>query len=919
MLNISIDLKNSSDAHGFAHSQTNTEMVHQRQFELVKFWIDECISKLKKSKSTTSGISGSSRIHDTITVLGTRGSGKTSFLLSLQEHYKKEKEIEILKIIDPTLIEDKGHVFLSIISLIKDEVDKKIEVASCCPGDKYYGLMTTWKKKLEDLAHGLPSMDGIGGNLTDNLWQDAEYIMQRGLRSVSSARRLEETFNELVKISLETLGKEAFLIVFDDIDVDFKKGWPVLETIRKYLTSPQIITVLSGDLRLYSISIRKQQWLNFGKAILINEGQHLSKVERFDDLVTEMEGQYLQKVLKPERRIMLTSLNEKVNSPHYVKNYLSGHSATTTNEDPDSFCISVFFNEHRQVEISRHYDNILSDFGINNSYLSEAYRSFILSRPLRMQIRILTAYETSGIRHRVTGILQSLISDLYEKQVDINLAESNPNFINIVIFDLLLKQRVLNDSYQLQPTTTDESLNASLLGLSLLFSTATLNNPYLIFDYFVRIGCLRNLAFSMDYGEGGNYEFASIHGICEHAGINKDKVLRDIGGAITSYMLAYLKRDESSRSSWGGIIELMGLAQKARRNLRDRIDSVFEKMDGTIQKTLAYLPLSICTPPNSQQSSLVYSFYTLLGSIGELIRKVNLSDVNRGLLELSQLRSYPMPSFAIRWKSVSEGLGEGANEDFNFASNLVDELRPIIISWISNYPSIAISPHVLGKVATRFYYAFDAISENEKTDSLGDAMHNRVVAFMNSILIEEIKENIQNPEKLNINNTNFSDQGFINNLKNNLKFHEKLSFSRWMLSCPIFLCYLNKEASELINTLDDFCRPFDIKPILENSIYDYLINVAVKGGKLQPVEGLNTVIKTPRKTKRYGIYNKLIHELSLRGVPYNLFIDSDIRTNSRNNRSIKQLLPDQLFQDFFYDSAAIRKFRRYLLKYNIKW
>ena len=65
------------------------------------------------------------------------------------------------------------------------------------------------------------------------------------------------------EITDDTLIEENTLIVDEDndsdniIDVNFNNGWKVLETIRKYLTSPQIITLLSGDIKLFSKSIRK--------------------------------------------------------------------------------------------------------------------------------------------------------------------------------------------------------------------------------------------------------------------------------------------------------------------------------------------------------------------------------------------------------------------------------------------------------------------------------------------------------------------------------------------------------------------------------------------------------------------------------------------------------------------------------------
>lgn len=53
------------------------------------------------------------------------------------------------------------------------------------------------------------------------------------------------------------------MIPFDDIDTDFKKGFEILEVLRKYITSGQIITILTGDLELYSKLVRKANWKCF--------------------------------------------------------------------------------------------------------------------------------------------------------------------------------------------------------------------------------------------------------------------------------------------------------------------------------------------------------------------------------------------------------------------------------------------------------------------------------------------------------------------------------------------------------------------------------------------------------------------------------------------------------------------------------
>lgn len=98
------------------------------------------------------------------------------------------------------------------------------------------------------MAFGIPSMDVIPAQYDG--WQDPEFVMDKGMQGVAAAKHLEENFREVVKSSSKILEKKCFLLVLDDIDIDFRKGWPVLEVVRKYLTSSSIITLISGDLQL---------------------------------------------------------------------------------------------------------------------------------------------------------------------------------------------------------------------------------------------------------------------------------------------------------------------------------------------------------------------------------------------------------------------------------------------------------------------------------------------------------------------------------------------------------------------------------------------------------------------------------------------------------------------------------------------
>lgn len=95
-MEIFIDIEKNYSACSF-----DKNSIHVLELERVKSIIDD----LKNLPDTEE------RLHNTITISGTRGSGKTSFLLTLLKDEDVKKDCEVLEIIDPTLVEEKGHIF----------------------------------------------------------------------------------------------------------------------------------------------------------------------------------------------------------------------------------------------------------------------------------------------------------------------------------------------------------------------------------------------------------------------------------------------------------------------------------------------------------------------------------------------------------------------------------------------------------------------------------------------------------------------------------------------------------------------------------------------------------------------------------------------------------------------------------------
>jgi hypothetical protein len=889
---IIINLSESKDA----KILDGVNIVHPLQLQKVQDLISKSLGKISRNRNDNihkNPIEDIEHVHDAITILGTRGSGKSTFLLNLREKLRDSPDLFILKIVDPTVIEEKGHIFLNIVSIIYENVKKKLEKSE---GPDKFTEQKTWHDEVVKLSNGLPTLDGIGGGLNSPDWQESEYIMEKGLREVRDARDMPKLFNNFITEALKRLEKKAFLLLLDDVDIDFKKGWPVLETIRKYLTTSKIITIISGDLRLFSLSIRKQYWTNLGKALLINEGENLKKLTHFNDRITEMESQYMLKVIKPERRIYLETLFEKINQNDQQQIFVQDGS------DP--------------ISIQRLYERELKRFGINNSYQADTYSSFLLSLPLRTQIQLLTELTRPVNSVQQINVTNAFLNDLIEKDVDTNFVYSAPNLLNVQILKLLLKEKILNDVYQLQPITNDNSLNSCLVSLSFLASIKMQSSPYLIFDYWIKIGYVRNLLTFLNYKNNqsiqGTSLTPSIEGLCEYAGVYQNKVLRDITAHITAYMLGIFG-DTQKQSA--GIIPLPGLGVKGRRGkdaASTRIDGVF-KNSSSQQKVIGFIPLSISSHAIKNQSIPTYSLFTLLGTIGELVRKAQLNDLHTGLGELSEVRTYKIP----RFESGSIEKEIYAVDELNFEYNDKKDysnLESDIENWVAEFTQakIMISPHLLGKIITRLYYALNNIERKEGAvgTNLGDMMHRRIIAFLNALIIEESKENskdnINDLKGINISNSVSSDKVFVDNLNFLKGKKQSILFSQWMLSCPVLFSYLNITES-LSEAFTGFLEK-DILSTTDYNVFNILYKVSLSNDKIE-------VDKTKRKPRNN--YELIISKLKAEKVPFSLFELTDrIRTEENNNfirDNLKRIFKDRT------NSLDLRNFRKYLKKTNQRW
>ena len=599
---------------------TEQNVIHKAEFKKVKGFIEKQVKSLKKSSDKEQDFEG---IYKTILVEGGRGTGKTTFLKAFfNENIQKEfSEVEILPFLDPTKIEDKSSIFLTIIALIKDKVKSGFNRKANEPGIEY--REKCWKDKLEKLAKGLPSINESPRE--PHYWDDDFMIMEKGLSSTSSAFNLRENFKLLVKDSLELLGKKAFLLIVDDVDTDCNKAWKLLETIRKYLCIQEFITIVSGNIELFSLEVKQEQ----SKHFKIDSGFNKENAEK---QITELTDQYIRKVFPPEYRVSLSNLSYVMNEKDII-NYNKPH-------------IEVIYPGSIYTKSLKNFiTEILWILGIKNKYQMTAYLDFILTLPLRSQIsfykvfsNVLVSYERTEINKtklfplEIKELTNLFTEDLINHNINDELLDERPYIVNPVILKFLTENEKntnwLNDYYQLQPVTMDKSLNNTLFTLGMVLTTRIYIKPEIIFNFMIKIGLVRNVAQIVYNARRNNdkYNF-SLADMLRYSSMTDEIDLRHSMCVMTAYLRSITKK-------------IPGLFEISKRS-KNKLFQTQNKF--SVGLYLAQLPYSCSRDLGNNKDYHEYSVFTLIATVYDIVLSYNSGEDFENILgKNAQPREYLM-------------------------------------------------------------------------------------------------------------------------------------------------------------------------------------------------------------------------------------------------------------------------------------
>lgn len=278
-------------------SKVNRSARYGRSETFQRDAFDNMVAKLEElvkngtNSATESDDISMQRRHDTLFIDGERGTGKTAFLINAEGWLKENngelwKKTAFIGPVDPTLLFDDENFLGVVLGTIVEKVN---EIFKSC---NFENSNEEYFKALEKVSVSHKSAFEL---------KKGEISGIDAIASHASSKLLEQHAHAFFRSVAELLGKKVLVLLIDDVDMAFDKGFDVLETIRKFLASPYIVPIVSGDAKLYKHLIKKE--FKFSANYRKETGNRPLLMD--EEELRKLVDQYFNKVMPNDQRIEL--------------------------------------------------------------------------------------------------------------------------------------------------------------------------------------------------------------------------------------------------------------------------------------------------------------------------------------------------------------------------------------------------------------------------------------------------------------------------------------------------------------------------------------------------------------------------------------------------------------------------------------
>jgi hypothetical protein len=793
-----------------------------------KALIEQCINDIKSMINSTSGLEHSSvnkapllqSGENVYFVDGTRGAGKTTFMRSLTSEIKKDTKSRIypLDLIDPTKFDAPMGILVSIISLLNSAIVKTRK--DNFDWGKQNNDYDEWQDTLNNLAKGIKSY----GKKVDSI--DDVLRLSLGIDYTFSSLTLSQQCHDLFGKAAKIIGCKAFLLTFDDVDTNFSSGWEVLETIRCQLTSSRVVSLITGDIQLYTHLVRGKQFDNFSSSLFKYDNNRQNEREL---MVDHLEQQYLLKLFPVENRFRLKTLGQLINKDNQkiaIKNWVNNK----TKED-----------QYLEVVMTELVADGLNLRISNKEYVAE-YVNYIMQSPVRLNLQLISRYnnelrkngkklengeiDTSNINKPQTlnAILNALLgSSLYKGEIDnIELSKLNLPFISNAVFNYSLLDGDLNTGFYLRPSSSEEYLRnisitlASAVAASLTGSISNSLRYMLVALGSVSLFDKRSKIEANNTTHHNDKQFKKL--FADYMGIARDESLSNWASHVPACISEGGKAD---KGIYPGVLQFNRYPRPYY--LKDITPHDYVVFNYQKENDLAYISAAAASSQTISKSTQdFFSVFSLIASIDELMNVDSSNFEGKHFVKVTSVPSVTVPNWSgdVLPDTTEDDEADDIDDGVN-SITLSDTTRALFESWreyiITLNNTYTPSALLMGKIWTRLYFNLENINDHhvkrvaksladkttksKKDSNAAIVMRYNVIALLNATLFEEDKYHKHDDET-----SIFDGLGFLANpVSSGKEFSNKISMLGSMtikelnnkypmfmslISCPLIIPFM---------------------------------------------------------------------------------------------------------------------------------
>lgn len=269
-------------------------------------------------------------------ILGGRGTGKTSVLLTMKYKITNENNRDIiLPLIVPEKMGKTSDILGSIIGFLGDEVQAlknsiiRHRKYLCGENEMFQkcknGDITTLEEKYNELLKQYMYTKTDYREILINQYEGFSDYVNNAKNILDSDQKLivkfEEFIEELLKEKCklnngELIEKEPLIFIFfDDVDLSSERCMEILNVILRYLSHPNLIVFVTGNYRTFSEVLTIN---NLKKDQLLNEqmekcffSETVKDIESALDVRKTLTQDFLKKILPPAFRYNMPMMDEK--------------------------------------------------------------------------------------------------------------------------------------------------------------------------------------------------------------------------------------------------------------------------------------------------------------------------------------------------------------------------------------------------------------------------------------------------------------------------------------------------------------------------------------------------------------------------------------------------------------------------------